>query len=173
MNDAESKQTELRSSLIKGLQRNHTKAKFLPMHELKRLVNEQRIKAILNDDHLTNWVLANAPKIFAILVLSKKAPDIIPNCKAQGFVDADLPALKESVLTSMGMDDDTRLNFETQQWFFLSPVLTTNNVPARQLPEVHPDAPLPFTSMTRQDGGGFSSIFKCQIHPAHLENPKV
>ncbi|KAK1635547.1 hypothetical protein BDP81DRAFT_350654 [Colletotrichum phormii] len=130
-------------------------------------------------------------KVFAILVLINMVP-AIKGFIDEGICDQDLPLVKAA--ENGGLFDlrvearrkvrlDTFLswtrvsirNFEEYQWTILPPFFTKGQRKNVKHYVLEPHIVLPFTSTSNYDdigatemhGGGFSRVFKAEIHPDH------
>ncbi|UQC90018.1 protein kinase [Colletotrichum lupini] len=156
----------------------------------------ERLASTICDNHNPAKENPNPPsksyqKVFAILVLIDMVPSI------QGFIDEgicdqDLPLVKAAENGGLfelrvGARRNYRLktflswtrvsirNFEEYQWTILPPFFTKGKRKNVKHYVLAPHIVLPFTSTSNHDdigaaemhGGGFSRVFKAEIHPDH------
>ena len=166
-------------------------------HCINEIVTEDNIKETLHgcsitDRGLSEFICSKAKAVFLILVQLSKLKAIV-KFKEYGFTDTHLPIgidndahgniLVKSLAIGSGGDEILRtnlpafdedewtsdsseiINFCEAQWAFLAPVFTENQYRY----EFHTDQILPFTSKEDERGGGFSKVFKVEIHAEHFQ----
>lgn len=130
---------------------------------------------------LPGKVIAEAKKVFAILILSDKV-GAIENLLNECLRDEHLPLSRsrdhEALVSCDGTGEfpftgwrTASLNnfVEHTQWLFLAPVLDITG----EVIDVHQLCPLPFTSSKVLGGGGGGIVYQAEIHPAHQRGFEV
>jgi hypothetical protein len=163
-----------------ALQSIFTKENIL--RELAALVGDDR-RLGHSEDELVDYVQKSAQMLFAILVWIGKSSTIEAFMTAE-LSDSDLPFSAEAI-SLIGVDHDTRWThqkvlgilskwdvheFYRIQWSFLAPVFEFR--PNVLHYEFDNNCILPFMkededSAAVRHEGGFSSVWRVQIHPAH------
>jgi hypothetical protein len=163
---------------------------FVPRQSLEEVMSRENIGSELDKnniltEHLLEYILDCGRKTFATLVRIQRvgAAEFLPKF---GFTDTHLPiecddSHDELVITTLDPqhqdpkalawflqdvwgDDQHIINFRNEQWLFLAPVFSAEQVEH----ELHPDCPIPFTTKSQRVGGGtFSNLFHGCIHPQH------
>lgn len=140
-------------------------------------------------DELTKYICGSsssnsgAKKLFATLILIQK-PQIIVEFRLENLSDEDLPFKRSSMsgahfhLIRRGTEDspinlfrnwsrvDIQL-FDDCQWYTLSPTFSFSDDGKALFYKFHNRTILPFTEYESEAQGGYSTIHKARIHPAH------
>jgi serine/threonine protein kinase len=159
---------------------------YLPYSCLTKLISKSTVQSILQSPSLEKWVLSDAKRVFAILVVLDIVDlSVIRALKNSNFNDEHLPiqlhadktnpcpvALSESngddrVLNGFRNHDtwdfDSVSKFYDEQWVFLAPVFEGSKEY-----DLSYSTPLPFLKKSGPLGkGAFGVVYQVQIHCAH------
>ena len=187
---------------VAGCRIGEYRFEFLPADVIKAKITQANIKAELLareeiplktfglfkrkpkiDSEIVDQIVQQAPKTFAILTLIEKSLEI-KALISEGFTDADLPLTFDEerdagvvVKSSSGRilkscrswNAHAKDNFRDEQWLVHAPVLGASgqnyNLDAR--------CPIPVTKADEVGRGAYSTVYTCEIHPAHQTGFKV
>ncbi len=152
---------------------NHAVRKFIPEKEFRDVVSKELISSIVstfvphyNHDEVLEFVLEDAPKVFAILVLINHIDCIFRFIRQDQLqtrhVDSLLP-FSEARLQEILADDYLAGLFHEKQWEFCAPVFSGRIIP-RTLDR---QTILPFLQETFLVAGRYGQVYKLDIHPSH------
>jgi hypothetical protein len=179
--------SQLRSSLLEcplGGQQ------FLPLNDLDKNITRESVQAELPwkericQRNLTNKVVGQAKKVFAILVLADN-PLAIKELLKEGLTDENLPLSRKgydssNILVSVcgrktfrsfdvPKNEAKVTNFLDKQWTVLAPVLDTTG----KYFILDQKCALPFSKVEPVGGGHSSTVYQSTSHPAHQHGFKV
>jgi len=146
-----------------------TKAQFVPLESLHRLLSPEKIQEAVNgigeiDFYLqqstVDWIMEHGWRIFAILIVLESNEAEISKFMRYDIFDEKLPITDDVLRTIV---PDIASGFYEQQWAFIAPKLV-KGVIHRIL---HPNHRLPFIHNKKFDSGGFGDIYEVVIHPDH------
>lgn len=164
-----------------NLAENKLGSSFLPKDIVDELVTTESIAANLSWWDLLwslpNQVHAQAPKLFAVLVLIGQPSAIRKLIYNDNITDNDLPLIREGSDNGAIFDKTRKKKFTSfqswappnvsaffdKQWIIQAPVLDT----AGQNLKLHPNCPLPVKSCTHKISSGGVTVYQVWLHPAH------
>jgi hypothetical protein len=132
---------------------------------------------LVTDEHLVDFILQSAKRVFAITLTchfrDSDLRGVMQRFKREHFEDKALP-VKSDVLSELECFNKIpwsafrRRLFFRQQWAFLAPVFSSDNVEL----DLEPDHILPLKLIDQDPKEGiFNRGFHATIHPSHWTNP--
>lgn len=146
---------------------------FIPLSNLKALMTRERVAHLLERskvefyerDRITNTILKNGLKVFAILTSIGEIDSITCFVEADHFggeLDSRLP-LSEAALVDILRSEVTGRKFFRKQWRFLAPVFQPDQ--SHRLLDDH--TIIPFLTSEPIRPGGFSKVSKVTVDALH------
>ncbi|KAF2732806.1 kinase-like protein, partial [Polyplosphaeria fusca] len=151
---------------------NWRSEKYVPIRELKQLLNESTVKQVLQESEIEPYqhpeivrsVRSGGYRTFGILCIISRTSKIAEFVKRDGFLPIDLDSrlpYEEQVLKII-IPDDYRA-FYDNQWAFSAPIFACNF----QHRILHDKCILPFQEIEEKGEGGFGVISKVSLPGAH------
>jgi hypothetical protein len=162
---------------------------FLPEGCLQELVTVDTIIEELRDNYpgsqdvnredptiqrLVRFILEKAMKVFATTVVSGYRGGHLGysmfECMKMDFTDDSLPVTYDDIVKRFGDKWAKTMihNFFTEQWRFLVPVFSNENIKI----DLKPNHILPFIErVSFGKEGAFGQVFRVQVHPRHQIDP--
>jgi hypothetical protein len=168
--------SEFRKELRKVRDWNPDSSEYIPIDELDRLTSLEFIRELFSRDpvlcrkgyQFAYDVYEQAPKLLATYVWARlEGLGIFEKLWNCGIRDKDLPFDRHSPPECFSPRDPDFVDLTTSQWLMLAPVFGEDDV-GREFQSKHV---MPFRSKEKIGRGGYSEVFKIQLHEAHQKIP--
>lgn len=164
--------TQLRQQISNLYIRNWKNEKFVPVRQLKLVLEEEIIKQTLQECHVepysqaeaTQSALHGGSRTFGILCIISREARIVEFVRQDGFLPANLDSrlpYEEHELKRI-IPDDYR-EFYDVQWGFSAPIFGSN----LQHRVLHDKCLLPFQKVEKKGEGGFGIVSEVSLPAKH------
>jgi hypothetical protein len=121
------------------------------------------------------FIINDAPKIFLALVALSWGTDVrryLEQFRKLNFNDARLPvemAFCRSDHAFAGWSTNRQSKMYESQWKHFAPIFSKDNFN----PKLDPRQPLPSMERDPRSNGASSTVYRVEVHPAHLKDPPL